>query len=71
MALLLLLCGGIAVVLVAMLITGKGFNPLRGMKPMIVTRLGEPGRYWSAVILWTAFLAITVWISFFAGAHSN
>jgi hypothetical protein len=33
------------------LVTGKALNPLRGLRPSIVTRADEPGRYWASVAM--------------------
>jgi hypothetical protein len=53
-----------AVTLIAMLIAGKTFNPLRGLRPMIVNRDDHPGRYWTGIALWAAFLGFSAWITF-------
>jgi hypothetical protein len=53
----------VAIALAISLITGKAFNPLRGMRPMIVNRVDQPGRYWAAIGLCVAFLALACWIA--------
>ena len=51
-------------VLVTMLITGKTFNPLRGINPFIVARADRPGLYWTGIAFWGCLLAVMVWVGF-------
>jgi hypothetical protein len=67
----LVMCGVFGALLVVMLVTGRAFNPLRGATPMIVTRGAQPGRYWTSVVLWSAFIALVAWICFTPSANSN
>jgi hypothetical protein len=62
------LSGVFGVVLVIMLITGRTFNPLRGMSPLIVARADRPGLYWTGIAFWGFLLAVMVWIGFLKAA---
>jgi hypothetical protein len=52
-----------AIMLAVALLTGKAFNPLSGMRPMIVDRLNQPGRYWASVVITAVVLAVAGWIA--------
>ena len=43
------------------LITGKTMTPLNGTRPFIVSRDGEPRRYWFGIISSVVFAGIGVW----------
>ena len=53
----------IATLLLFSLISGKTFNPLRGMRPMIVTREERPYHYWASVILCALFGLVWLWMA--------
>jgi len=49
--------------LLSSLITGKALNPLRGMRPFIVSRSQEPRRYWASVAMNAIFLTVAAAIA--------
>jgi hypothetical protein len=58
------LVGGFALVTIAMLVTGKTFNPIRGATPWLVTREGQPGRYWAGIAFCAFLTGVLAWVIF-------
>jgi len=63
-------CGVFGLVLIAMLVTARTFNPLRGTNPLIVTRQGQPALYWMGIAFWAFLLAVMAWVGFLRPAAS-
>lgn len=49
--------------LVVDLVSGKALNPLRGLRPLVVSRDTMPGHYWGAIALLGFLFAVGLWMA--------